>query len=68
MDKMINFREKQLKKLKDMQRSFDSFVKDVENGKIVIEDANYQSEINVDTVEDAGYDRITMDIEYSKNN
>ena len=65
---MINFREKQLKKLKDMQRSFDSFVKDVENGKIVIEDANYQSEINVDTFEDVGYDRITMDIEYSKTN
>jgi len=66
---MVNvfiFREQQLKKLKDMQRAFDEFVKDVENEKIVIVEASYQSEINADTIENPAYDRITMDIEYSK--
>jgi len=61
---MVNMKEKQLKQLKQIQRTFDKFVKSVENEKIVIIDGNYQDEIVIDNVENPMTNSLMISIDY----
>ena len=65
---MVNMKEKQLKQLKQIQRTFDKFVKSVENEKIVIIDGNYQDEIVIDNVENPMTNSLMISIDYIEPN